>query len=105
MKYHRIIQFKPMDNFFLYLYHRLAPLNCCVNKFWLSQKKFEKVYAETNKKLKKSLNVVKIIRSLRELKILMNNSLLNDELRKYLRHAEKNLIDLESGSDSDGADR
>jgi hypothetical protein len=51
--------------------------------------------------MNKSLNVVKIVRSLRDLKILMNNSLLNDELRKYLRHAEKNLIDLESDSDDD----
>ena len=47
------------------------------------------------------MNVVKIIRSLRDLKILMNNSLLNADLKNYLRHAEKNLIDLENTSDLD----
>ena len=31
----------------------------------------------------------------------MNNSLLNPELKKFLKHAEKNLIDLEDTSDCD----
>lgn len=31
----------------------------------------------------------------------MNNSLLSPELKNYLRHAEKNLIDLENTSDLD----
>lgn len=44
--------------------------------------------------------MVKIVKNLRQLKILMNNSLMSPEVKFMLQHAEKNFIDLD-GSDSD----
>lgn len=96
--YHRVIMVKKIDNFLLYLTHRLGSCGCMLKLCWKRQRKFNKLYKETQNRLKSSLNVIKIIRSLRDLKILMNNSLLNPELKNYLRHAEKNLIDLEDTS-------
>lgn len=92
---------KGIDNFLLYLKHRFGCFGFLLTICWKRSKKFEKLYSETQLRLKTSLNVVKIIRSLRDLKILMNNSLLSPELKNYLRHAEKNLIDLENTSDLD----
>ena len=44
------------------------------------------------------MNLVKIIRSLRDLKILMNNSLMSVGMKHHIRNSRKNIINLEEGA-------
>ena len=73
---------------------------CCSFKCWPKHSKYNKLFAEGEKRIKSALNMVKIVKNLRQLKILMNNSLMSPEVKFMLQHAEKNFIDLD-GSDSD----
>ena len=47
----------------------------------------------------KQLNVVKIIKNTRNQKIISMNSILTNELKQQLKHAEQALINLEDSSD------
>ena len=50
------------------------------------------------------MNIVKIIRTLRDIKILMKNSLMTHEVKHEIRHADKNVIDLEDTIDEDAVE-
>ena len=49
------------------------------------------------------LNIVKIIKNLKDIKILMKYSLLTKELKHQIRHSEKYLIDLDADVEDDGS--
>lgn len=51
--------------------------------------------------MEKQLNIIKLIKNVRNQKVLTKNSLMSEELRQQLKHCEKNLIDLEDTSDFD----
>ena len=53
----------------------------------------------TSSRLSQDLDIVKIIRSLRDLKILMKNSLMSKNMKLQIRHSGKNLINLYSEED------
>lgn len=44
------------------------------------------------------MNIVKVIRFIRDLKILMNNSLMSPGMKHQIRNSKKNIINLEEGS-------
>ena len=52
-------------------------------------------------KLESHLDVVKIIKSLNKLKILMENSFMNDKMKKQIKHCDKNILYLSSDDDED----
>ena len=56
---------------------------------------------EGSEKLDINLDVVKIIKSLKKLKILMENSFLTDEVKKQIKHSEKNILNLSSDENED----
>ena len=56
---------------------------------------------EGSEKLDINLDVVKIIKSLKKLKILMENSFLTDEVKKQIKHSEKNILILSSDENED----
>ena len=47
------------------------------------------------RRIEKELDIVKIMKSIRNVKILMKNSLMSDEVAFNLAHAQKNLINLD----------
>ena len=54
---------------------------------------------EEEKKINKEMNMVKLIKGLRNIKILMKNSMMSKEVRKQLMHVDKNVINLDTSSE------
>ena len=52
------------------------------------------------KRIEKELDILKIMKSIRNVKILMKNSLLSPDVKFQIAHADKNLIDLEASEES-----
>ena len=60
------------------------------------------MYDEGKDRIDTELNIVKIIKTLRDLKILMKNSIMDDEIMFAIKHSQKNVINIEkSFSDSE----
>ena len=72
----------------------------CFNTCFRKRQKLEKLYDATLERYDEETNLIKIMRTQRNTKKLMNASLMNKEMQFQLAHCEQNLIDLES-SDSD----
>ena len=59
----------------------------------------------TKDRMEKQLNIIKLIKNVRNQKAISKHSLMSEQLKQQLKHCEKNLIDLgdtsdfESGSD------
>ena len=47
------------------------------------------------------LNIVKIIKNLKDIKILMKYSLMTKELKHQIRHSERYMIDLDKDNEDD----
>ena len=92
---HRAIKLHPRDNFCLYLSHRMG---CFFPSFcWKKKSQFQKLYKMTHDRMENQLNIIKIVRNVRNLKMISKFSLLTPKLKQQLTHAEKNLIDLDEG--------
>ena len=50
------------------------------------------------------MNIIKIVRNVRNLKMISKFSLLTPKLKQQLTHAEKNLIDLDEGIENPDED-
>jgi hypothetical protein len=59
------------------------------------------MYNYSKQKLINELNIIKLIKNLRNQKILSKNSLLTKEVKNQIKHQEQNLINLEDTSDFD----
>ena len=60
---------------------------------------------EAQNRLDAELNIVKMIQSLRNMKVLLKSSLLNDDVKFQIAHSNKNFIDLDaSSSDASSSD-
>lgn len=57
------------------------------------------MFDDGTEKLEDHLDIVKIVKSLKKLKILMENSLMTEEVKKQIKHSEKNLIYLSDSGD------
>ena len=65
------------------------------NFCWKKNSKLTKLYEEAEEKIEEELNIVKIANSLRDLRILMEKSLLSKEIEYEIAHAEINIINLD----------
>lgn len=100
---HRYIKVKMVDKVLLFLALKLGscfPLFAC----WKRGRKFKKMYETGQERLEKELNIVKILRSLRFIKILMKNSLMSPQVKFEIKHSGKNLIVLDETQESDSDD-
>ena len=73
-------------------------LGCSKFKFLWQDSKLIKLFDKASEKIDKELNVVKVIRNLRNLKILIKNTFMNDEMKEEIKYSNKNIIDLEESS-------
>jgi hypothetical protein len=73
-------------------------LGCLKFKFLWHDSKLIKLFDKASEKIVKELNVVKVIRNLRNLKILVKNTFMNDEMKEEIKYSNKNIIDLEESS-------
>ena len=59
------------------------------------------MYEEGNDRIEGKLNIVKIAKQQTDVKVLLKNSMLNDEIMYQIRHSQKNCIDLDASSESE----
>jgi hypothetical protein len=63
----------------------------------VKSQKLSNLYKEGSDRLDKETNLVAIVKKIRHFEIILENSLLNSDQRKFdVAHAEKNVIDLDN---------
>ena len=104
----RTIKLSLYDNVMLYISNTLGCL-CFCDKVWPKKKKLQKMFEDGSEKLDSHLDVVKIVKSLKKLKILMENTMMTEDVKKQIKHSEKNIIYLsseeEKNKDKKGTDK
>ena len=60
-----------------------------------------KVLNEGKERIEKELNIVKIMKSVRDIKILMKHYMMSTDVRFQVAHSVKNFIDIEIDSDEE----
>jgi len=94
VKKHKYIRIKFWENLLLFFsdswFGFIIP-----QKYWSKKRKLLKLLREGRKRIEKELDIVKIMKSLRDIKLLMKNSLMTPEIKYQVAHSEKNFIDIE----------
>ena len=62
------------------------------------------MYNLTKQKLSKELNIVKLIKTIRNQQILAKNFNLTKEIKNQIKHHEKNLLNIDDTTDLDDSD-
>jgi hypothetical protein len=74
------------------------------NRFYNFQsaqlKQLLKLYHEAEQKINEDLNVVKLIKNLRDMRILVNSHLMDRKTKFQIEHSKKNIINIESSVES-----
>ena len=80
MERNRIIQLSTKDNVLLYIsyYLKFLCFDCC----WSKKRKLQKMFDDGTQKIENHFDVIKIVKSLKKLKILMENSFLTEDVKK-----------------------
>ena len=99
---HHEIKITWQDNLRLFLANSLGGLfcDCC----WGKKRKMQRLYEEGQDRIETELDLVKLMKNLRNMKVLMRNSLMNKQVKFDILHSYKNLINLDSDLGSDHSD-
>jgi hypothetical protein len=89
LRKHHIIRISNCNNVKLF-FASFVP-ECC----WEKKQKFKKLLEESERKIDKQADIVRIMHNLLKLKILLKNSLMSQEIEHKMHHSEKFLIDLD----------
>ena len=100
IKYHRVINLKKSDKCCLYLQNLMGPCFIC-RICWKNRSKLNKLFEKTQERLDIELDIVKLIRNIRNSKYLLQSSLMNPEIKFQLAHTAKNYINIDSSSSED----
>ena len=95
---HKHIRIKFWENILLFISDSCLSF-LIPHKLWHKKKKLLRLLNEGRKRIEKELDIVKILKSLRDIKILMKNSLMTPEIKYQIAHCEKNFIDIEIDKD------
>ena len=69
---------------------------CCFPK----RDKLQTLYSEGEDKINRELDIVKILKTLRDIKIFLKSTTMNDKDTKFsVKHAPKNLLNLDTSID------
>ena len=96
---HHKIQLSKKENVMLFLHVWLGKSllkRCCTFK---NSEILSKLYTKTTDQLEQDLNIVRLIKRLRDVKILANQKM-NAELKFKIDHSHKNIINLEDSEES-----
>ena len=74
------------------------------SKIFQKREKLLKLYYIAEERINKEMNMVKLIKGLRNIKILMKNSMMSKDVRFQLEHVDKNVINLDTSSDDSQKD-
>ena len=70
-------------------------LNCCIKRFWKKHKKLTKLYSDAQERIESDLNIVRITTGLRNLNILMKNSLMDLKAEFNVAHVDEAIIKID----------
>ena len=73
---------------------------CFCLKKKIKKSKLHKLVSKSSDRIDSELNIVKIIKNLKFLKILMKKHLTDPMMRKKIEHDDKNIVDLDKCSDT-----
>mmetsp|Transcript_41069 Transcript_41069/g.62446 ORF Transcript_41069/g.62446 Transcript_41069/m.62446 type:complete len:197 (-) Transcript_41069:488-1078(-) len=90
----RRINVRLFDSIRLYFARTCCKL-CCHTKIWGNKRKFEKLYNIGERRLTKALDVSKIIKNLKDIKITLRHSIMTDAIKREIAHTNKKIIDLD----------
>lgn len=93
---HWYIDIKNIDWIRTYFSRVLCWPKCCFKR----REKFLKLYNKGQDRIDAELDIVKIMKNLRNIKILMRNSFMDDEIKYQITHARKNLLNIDTSSES-----
>ena len=89
------------DKICYYFHNQIGFLFCCGFCCWPNKKKILNLIDEAQERLDRELNIVKMVGSLRNMKVLLKSSLMSDpEVQLKIMHCEKNFIDLDVSQES-----
>ena len=73
----------------------------CPKCMFKKRDKFLSLYEKGQDRIDTELDIVKIMKSLRNMKILMKNSFMDGEVKYQITHAKKNLLNIDTSSDDE----
>lgn len=110
---HRMIKLNTATSFKVFVANMFGPFFCCYSCCCISKKqmtKYRYLIKEGEEKLDNDLDIVFLIKSIRNLNIFMKNTLKSKRTKFEIEHSNKNCIDLdgdaefsESSSDDGGS--
>lgn len=99
---HKPIKFRLCQSLYLFWQHLCCGTTFCCSVNLRKEKKLYNLFLEGQTKLEKELDVVKLLKRLRHHDIALKASILCDsDKREQVKHARKNLIDIDSSEESD----
>ena len=102
-KKHRFIYLSNLDNFLLFIHNIFGFILCKRVCIWSKRDKLMKLYKRSKIHLEQDFNVLKIVKTLKLLKVAMKNSILTKKVKFETMHSRKCTIDLDS-QDEDSQD-
>lgn len=76
---HRLIRMTVKDKFCYYMYNQIGFLFFC-GKCWKNQDKIVKLIDEAQERLDQELNIIKIIQTLRNMKVVLKSSIMSQDV-------------------------
>lgn len=99
---HRVVKLSTFDKWMYFLMIFMG--RCFPTCWWKKHKKLSLLFEEGKSRISKELDIVKIIKTLRYMRILLKNSLLTPEMRFKIEHAERNFINIDLSDDERSQD-
>ena len=65
---------------------------------WEKRNNMMKLYNEGKRRIDRDLNVIRLVKNLNILKIFITNNLMNDKVRWQVAHCDKNIINIDTES-------
>lgn len=106
IKKHKVIKLDLMQSLKLFVSRKCKSVY--KNRFYNLQsnevKKLEKLYCEAEHKIYHDLNVVRLIKSLKDMKILIDSQVMDRKIKFKIDHSKKNVINIDSSVCSHSSD-
>lgn len=95
---HRKIKIRLMDHFCFNISRTSAGF-CITKACWKRKDKFDKLYDKAYKQIQNELDLKRLMKNMRNLKLVMKNSMLTPEVKYQLAHMEKNVLNVDTTSE------
>ena len=92
---HRKIKIRLMDHFCFNI-SKTSVGFCITKSCWARKDKFDKLYSKAYTQIQNELDLKRLMKNMRNLKLVMKNSMLTPEVKYQLLHMEKNVLNVDT---------